>query len=133
MRHATICIALLLCSAAAPANDDDGPVELTVKPTLCIVDSRTPVCDIRFVVTWRSVETGYYCVFTDIEERPLRCWSEGRSGELQDGRQVQRDFGYWINEGAGEPPLASVTVTLLRMDSDDRRRRRRSRHVWDVL
>jgi hypothetical protein len=133
MRRATVCIVLLLYGAATAADDVAAPVELTVKPMLCIVDNRTPVCDVRFLVVWQSVETGYYCVFTDIEERPLRCWAERRSGELQDDRQVQQDFSYWINEGEGEPPLASVTVTLLRMDSDDRRRRRRSRHVWDVL
>ena len=134
MRRVTACIALLFYGTATAADDAGEPVELTVKPVLCIVDSRTPVCDVRFLVAWRSVETGYYCVFTDIEEPPLRCWAERRSGELQDDRQVQHDFSYWINEGGeGEPPLASATVTLLRMDSDDRRRRRRSRHVWDVL
>lgn len=107
--------------------------EITVRPLLCIVDQRTPVCEMVFHVNWRSEERGYYCVLSNLEEAPLRCWSEQRTGQLRDQRSVAEDFSYMINEGDGEPPLDSVTVEVVRMDSDDRRRRRRTRHVWDLL
>ena len=107
--------------------------EITVRPLLCIVDQRTPVCEMVFHVSWHSEERGYYCVLSNLEEAPLRCWSEQRTGQLRDQRSVAEDFSYMINEGDGEPPLDSVTVEVVRMDSDDRRRRRRTRHVWDLL
>ena len=107
--------------------------DIAVRPLLCIVDQRTPVCDMVFQVSWRSEERGYYCVLSNLEETPLRCWSEQRAGQLRDRRSVAEDFSYMINEGDGEPPLDSVTVEVVRMDSDDRRRRRRTRHVWDLL
>ena len=108
-------------------------VEIAVRPLLCIVDQRTPVCEMVFHVSWRSEERGYYCVLNNLEEVPLRCWSEQRAGQLRDQRSVAEDFSYMINEGDGQPPLDSVTVEVVRMDSDDRRRRRRTRHVWDLL
>ena len=111
----------------------DNTAEITVRPLLCIVDQRTPVCEMVFHVSWRSEERGYYCVLSNLEEEPLRCWSEQRAGQLRDERSVAEDFSYMINEGDGEPPLDSVTVEVVRMDSDDRRRRRRTRHVWDLL
>ena len=126
-RIAAILTLLLPLTTAA---DDD--VELKVKPLLCIVDQRTPSCDMSFRVTWRSAQEGYYCVACDLDEQPLRCWAEQSAGELNDERSVLQDFSYMINGGLDQPPLDAVTVEVVRMDSDDRRRRRRTRHVWDI-
>ncbi len=123
---------LLTISLPAPA-EEPAEVELNVKPLLCIVDKRTPSCEMTFEVRWESRESGYYCVLNDIEPLPLRCWDEARQGELEDERSVEQDFSYAVNEGGDAPPVAAVTVEVLRMDSDDRRRRRRTRHVWDLL
>lgn len=107
-------------------------VTLTVKPVLCIVDSRTPSCDMSFLVVWQSGSTGYYCLFNDFGDAPVRCWSEERAGEVTDARTVQESFSYWMTGTDGEARLAQVEVEVLRMDSDDRRRKRRTRHVWDI-
>lgn len=85
-----------------------------------------------FLVLWESVQTGYYCLFNDFGEDPVRCWSDERAGRIEDERVVQTDFQYWMQEDGGELHLAVVTVEVLRMDSDDRRRNRRNRHVWDL-
>ena len=105
---------------------------LTVKPLLCIVDSRNPSCDMSFLVVWQSETTGYYCLFNDFGDMPVRCWSEEREGELSDERSVQENFSYWMTGSDEEVRLAQVEVEVLRMDSDDRRRKRRTRHVWDI-
>ena len=105
---------------------------LRVKPVLCIVDSRNPSCNMSFLVVWQSGTTGYYCLFNDFGDAPIRCWSEERNGELSDERSVQESFSYWMTGSEGEARLAQVEVEVLRMDSDDRRRKRRTRHVWDI-
>lgn len=132
MRILTVLFALLLPILAAGDDARDRPVQLTVKPLLCIVDERTPGCDMSFLVRWQSEQIGYYCVFNSLENEPLNCWSNQRSGEMTDDRSVRENLMIWIAQGTGTP-LDSVTVEVLRMDSDDRRRRRRSRHVWDLL
>ncbi len=86
-----------------------------------------------FLVFWQSEQSGYYCLFNDFEQGPLRCWTETRSGELSDERTVQNDFSYWMTDDDIDSLLAVVKVEVLRMDSDDRRRKRRTRHVWDIL
>jgi len=123
----------LLLPALALAEDQAGDgMRLTVKPVLCITDSRNPSCDMSFLVVWQSGETGYYCLFTDITEAPARCWNEEREGRLNDDRIVQDNFSYWMTGSDPDNRLAVVTVEVLRMDSDDRRRKRRTRHVWDI-
>ncbi len=125
---------LLMLPLAALADDAaDEAYHLTVKPLLCIVDARTPACEMRFAIHWASGVSGYYCVFSELETQALRCWNAAQSGELRDDRSVSESFSYWLNRGVGEPALASATVDVLRKDSDDRRRRRRTRHVWDIL
>ena len=111
----------------------DDQVQLKVRPVLCIIDDRTPSCQMSFLVVWESKETGYYCLYNDFGEAPLRCWTERRSGEHRDERTVDSEFRYWMSGDDTEIPLALVAVEVLRMDTDDRRRKRRSRHVWDIL
>lgn len=127
-------LALVLLPAIAMAETDveDGAMRLTVKPVLCIVDKKTPSCQMSFLVLWESAQTGYYCLFSDFGQAPIRCWSDERTGRTEDERIVQNDFAYWMKDDSSELQLAVVRVEVLRMDSDDRRRRRRTRHVWDL-
>ena len=125
---------LLLLPLAAFADDSASDTyTLSVKPLLCIVDARTPACEIRFASRGASDDSGYYGVFTELETQALRGWSEAQAGDLQDDRTVAESFSYWLNQGVDEPVLAKTTVDVLKKDSDDRRRRRRTRHVWDIL
>lgn len=123
---------LLLPAVTAAEPDAADSMSLTVKPLLCITDRRTPTCDMSFLVIWESATNGYYCLFSDFNEAPIRCWNEERSARLDDDRTVRTDFSYWMTGIDVELRLAQVTVEVLRLDSDDRRRRRRTRHVWDI-
>ncbi len=131
MRRLYLLALLLPCLAVADSGSDDE-MRLSVKPLLCIVDNRTPSCDMAFLVVWHSAASGYYCLFNDFDDAPVRCWNDDRTGSINDEREVRRDFSYWMTGAAPEQRLAQVTVEVLRMDSDDRRRRRRTRHVWDI-
>jgi hypothetical protein len=127
-----VILALLLPALAVADESSSDDMQMTVKPLLCITDNRNPSCNMSFLVVWQSITTGYYCLFSDFTDAPMRCWNEERSGQLDDDRTVTQNFSYWMtgaNEGAR---LAEVTVEVLRLDSDDRRRRRRNRHVWDI-
>jgi hypothetical protein len=132
-------LALLLLIVAAPVlsaqsgNGSAPAVRLTVRPVLCVLDARTPRCDMSFVVSWQSERSGYYCLFNDFEAAPLKCWTGERSGELVEKRVVEDEFDYWMTAQDGEERVAAVTVEVLQVDDGDRRRRRRSRHVWDLL
>ena len=123
----------LLLPALAPADDQAGDdMRLTVKPVLCITDNRNPSCDMSFLVVWQSGETGYYCLFNDFTEAPVRCWSEELAGQLSEDRIVRKNFSYWMTGSSPDSRLAEVIVEVLHMDSEDRRRKRRTRHVWDI-
>jgi hypothetical protein len=123
---------LLLPALGAAESDGDSTMRLSVKPVLCITDKRTPRCEMSFLIVWQSGVNGYYCLFSNFNKAPVRCWSEERTGELNDDRTVESNFSYWMTGDDHEYRLAQVSIEVLRMDSDDRRRRRRNRHVWDI-
>ena len=127
-----ITLALLLPALAISEQAAAEDMSLSVKPVLCITDKRSPSCDMAFLVVWQSALTGYYCLFNDFDDAPVRCWNEERAGELSDERTVRENFSYWMTDRNLASRLAVVTVEVLRMDSDDRRRKRRTRHVWDI-
>ncbi len=120
-------------SMADTSAEVEQSVELKVRPVLCITDERTPSCKMSFLVVWKSGQTGFYCLYSDFDDSPVRCWTDKRSGELTDEHIVQTDFSYWMTGNDDESLLAVVAVEVLRMDTGDRRRNRRSRHVWDIL
>jgi hypothetical protein len=127
-----VTLALLLPVLALAEDQAGDDMRLTVKPVLCITDNRNPSCDMSFLVLWQSGETGYYCLFNDLTEAPVRCWSEEQVGQLSDDRIVRENFTYWMTGSDPDNHLAEVMVEVLRMDSEDRRRKRRTRHVWDI-
>ncbi len=131
MMRRLLIIALLLCPGLATA-ENDADMRLSVKPVLCVTDDRTPSCDMSFLVVWQSGISGYYCLFSDFDDAPVRCWNEDRAGQLDDDRTVQSNFSYWMTGDDHGFRLAQVNIEVLRLDSDDRRRRRRTRHVWDI-
>lgn len=130
--HRLLAIVLLLSAPLVGGNVHAEDMQLAVKPVLCIVDSRNPSCEMSFIVVWQSGSSGYYCLFNDFGDAPVRCWTEEREGRLTDERNVQQGFSFWMTGADGEVRLAQVDVEVLRTDSDDRRRKRRTRHVWDI-
>ncbi len=130
-RLLVICL-LLLSGLAIAETGTDAEMRLTVKPILCITDRRTPSCNMSFLVMWESGTSGYYCLFSDFDEAPVRCWSRERTGQLNDDRTVRQNFSYWMAGDDADLRLAQVEIEVLRMDTDDRRRKRRTRHVWDI-
>ncbi len=127
-----LALVLVLPALFGTGNAHAEDMELTVKPVLCIIDSRNPSCEMSFIVMWRSGSSGYYCLYNDFGDAPVRCWTEEREGQLTDERDVRQAFSFWMTSADGEVRLAQVDVEVLRMDSDDRRRKRRTRHVWDI-
>ena len=116
-----------------PALAAEPPVRLVVKPLLCVLDKGATSCVMTFDVRWKSVEAAEYCLNDGGQPTPLRCWPSARAGDLQQKREVSEEFRYWLTAPAGAERLAEVKISVLRVDSADRRRERRSRHVWDVL
>jgi hypothetical protein len=129
-------LSALLVVASTPhgslAADTDAPY-LRVKPVLCIANRQSDICATVFQIYWKSSRTGDYCLASNNQGAPLRCWTQANGGEHRDNVIVTQDFYYWLSEPASTRKLSPVKVELLRIHGDDRRRERRSRHVWDVL
>jgi hypothetical protein len=132
MKHLILLLLLLMPAFVVAETDGEATMRMTVKPMLCIIDKRTPQCQLAFLVVWESEQDGYYCLFNDFGDAPLRCWNDEREGRLNDERSVNESFSYWMTGDDSENRLAMIAVEVLRMDTDARRRNRRTRHVWDI-
>lgn len=118
---------------AAGAEAQEPRVTLSVKPVLCITDSREESCALSILVSWRSSEAGRYCLYSDLSDGPLRCWERAEAGMHVEQREVRETFRYWLADGTSAVRLAEATLDVLSANSDDRRRHRPRRHVWDIL
>jgi hypothetical protein len=120
-----------IATAAEPA------AQLAVKPLLCVLDRPGTSCRMTFDVRWRGVLAAAYCLHDSAVPEPLQCWADALTGALRRERAVGEDFVFFLTRnaapGTGGERVAEVKISVLRVDSTDRRRERRSRHVWDVL
>lgn len=132
MRKA-VTILVLVAGANVSVAHASEDFSLDVKPVLCIIDRRTPNCDMNFLITWTSATPGYYCLFNQFATTPLRCWYEANAGQHQEQRIVDTGFQYWLAEDGSDEPLVAVAVEVMTTDTGDRRRKRRTRHIWDLL
>ena len=131
---APVC-AMMLLGAHGPTGRaaEADRVTLRVKPVLCIADRITASCSTSFHVSWQSALLGDYCLATDLQLLPLRCWAHAQLGELYEQRVVREDFSYRLSDPLQARTYAEIKIEVLRIDTEDRRRGRRTRHVWDVL
>lgn len=123
--------AIVSVFAANFAWAEPDEVELNVKPSLCIVDQRTPSCEMDLVLDWTAANKGDYCLDEDATE--LKCWAQRASGNHEQSRTVHATIAFTMRDLSDNEQCASASVEVLRMDNEDRRRNRRSRHVWDLL
>jgi hypothetical protein len=127
-------VALLAAAASVGiAQAQSLRVTLSVKPVLCITDSREESCALSILVSWRSNRAGRFCLHNDLSNGPLRCWELAETGMLVEERVVDETFRYWLVDGASAERVAEATLDVLSADSGDRRRNRQRRHVWDIL
>jgi hypothetical protein len=135
MRHLitgpAACAALLLAQPGAAA--EPAPVKMAVKPLLCVVDKGASSCMMSFDIRWKSLAANEYCLNDSAKPEPVRCWAAALDGAVLQEREVSEEFVFWLGSPGGADHLAEVKVSVLRVDSPDRRRERRTRHVWDVL
>jgi hypothetical protein len=131
----TLLLLSLLCTTCpwASVANERAQVTLKVKPLLCVTDRVTPSCDMAFLVRWFSESPGNYCLSSDLQTAPLRCWDEASLGEANERRRVTAPFAYWLSLPGSTERLASTQIEVLRLDAGDRKRQRRTRHVWDIL
>jgi hypothetical protein len=130
---AAMALGALAAVGSGAALAQDLRVSLSVKPMLCITDSREESCALSILVSWRSNRAGRYCLHNDFSAEPLRCWELAEAGMHVEERVVVSTFSYWLGAGTSGPRLAEATLDVLSADSDDRRRQRQRRHVWDIL
>lgn len=129
-------IAVPILSLACPlsgAADDEATMQLSVRPKLCVADSRNRACDMSLTVTWESLNRGYFCLYNEFQGAALICWNDDASGSFAEDRSVAESFNYWMAGRNVEIRLAEAEVEVLYLDSSDRRRNRRRRHAWSVL
>src|SRR5690606_14859872 len=105
-----------LAAAAGTARAQNHGATLTLKPVLCVTERREEGCALSITVSWRSENEGDYCLHSDLDDEPIRCWEGAAAGTISEHGK-----------------LAEATLELLTTESDDRRRNRRRRHVWDIL
>ncbi|MDO3386451.1 DUF3019 domain-containing protein [Gilvimarinus sp. SDUM040013] len=109
---------------------DEAQVELTVQPSLCILERGETLCRDKVEVRWQTVRLYSVCLFEAGQPEPLSCWDESRSGEYLSQLHTEDDIHFQLIEMAERQVLASRAFEVV---ADAQRYRRRRRNPWSFF
>lgn len=111
-------------------NQSKTSVELSVKPSLCILERGETLCRDQVEVRWQAARQYSVCLFEQGREEPLTCWDESRSGAYSSQLNTQDDINFQLIEMAERQVLASRAFEVV---ADAQRYRRRRRNPWSFF
>lgn len=113
------------------AYDGQQPgVELTIQPSLCILERGETLCRDQVQVRWQSADIYNVCLFEAGINEPLSCWEESRSGQFDSLLEAQDDIHFQLIEMVDRRVIASQAFEVV---ADAQRYRRRRRNPWSFF
>jgi hypothetical protein len=122
-------VAMLAVQSEAVA----APIQLSVKPSLCIVDDRNRSCRMTILVVWKADNAGSYCLHNELGAEPIGCWSDQTTGRFEEARAVETRLRYWLTQSGSDDAVAEASIEVMNAQPGDRRETRRRRHAWSIL
>jgi len=107
-----IILALSGVFSVSQAEQSQEFAELEIKPTKCVSLKQGQICYVDLEITWRTRETGDYCVSSSQQNSPLQCWSSTQQGALSKRVKMAKDIVYTLTNKEGDKVLVSAVLPL---------------------
>jgi hypothetical protein len=110
-----------------PAN-----ITLTIRPHICIAPRGESSCISRIELSWKSDRLTDVCLHTGLEDAPLNCWNQSRSGEYDHRVTILNDLDYWLAALGSAQVVVKSTVKYAALRPHRKHKRRRSVLPWSI-
>ncbi|MDO6747235.1 DUF3019 domain-containing protein [Gilvimarinus sp. 1_MG-2023] len=105
-------------------------VQLTVRPSLCILERGQTHCRNNVEVHWQAARQYSVCLFAQGQAEPLDCWEKSRHGAYSSQLHTEDDINFQLIKVADRQVLASHAFEVV---ADAQRYRRRRRNPWSFF
>lgn len=115
-----------------PALVNPANITLTIRPHICIAPRGESSCISRIEVSWQSDRLTDVCLHTGVEDAPLNCWNQSRSGEFDHRVTILNDLDYWLTAIGSAQVVVKSTVKYAALRPHRKHKRRRSVLPWSI-
>lgn len=85
---------------------------LIVEPEQCVAMRQGQLCYLDVKMSWRAEQVGDYCLFSSLQPKALRCWSNMKSGELQQEMSADENIVFSLKKQGRASDLITQEVEM---------------------
>jgi len=121
---------LLLTLLSVSVAAEEGAIELTVQPSLCILGDGESLCRDQVKINWRAPREHSLCLYQTGASAPLDCWQQTRVGSYTQVLETENDVQFQLVEQNGQQVVARYVFEVI---ADAKRYRRQRRNPWSFF
>lgn len=123
-----MCLFILAC--VAPLRASELPkLEFSIKPRLCVLSGDEEACYDELEVRWSAEQTMNLCLYQSVDDEPLTCWQNTRSGVHHFVLTASQNITFYLRE-PGESWQVSEAFEVIH---DHKKYRRQRRNPWSFF
>ncbi len=118
----------------------ENDVVLSVKPKLCVLSNQRQTCKDKIIISWQSSKARSLCLFSNIKQVSLACWSDSWSGRTEQLIKTQESLEFYLKEklpgnnikNNQQQIVAQKKLEVIKKFAR-RNKRSRKRHPWSIF
>jgi hypothetical protein len=128
-KRLTIINAITYCfflTKIAYAKDISAPIQLTLKPNICVLSGAESQCEEILVAEWKAQNDQHYslCLFQRNSSAPIECWKNANFGAVQFTQTIAATTIFELRDSNNRILLGQQAFQVINAHKKFRRSRR---------
>jgi hypothetical protein len=103
---------LMIVSSKTLAQQSPDVSNIEISPTKCVAMRQDQTCYISAQIIWQLPQSGEYCLYSDQQVKPLKCWLSDYQGDWIQDFVVEQDITFTLKTNNSEAPILSAVLHL---------------------
>lgn len=108
------------------AEDVITPIQLTMKPNICVLSEAESQCEDILIAEWKSQNDQHYslCLFQRSKSSPIECWKNVNFGVVKFTQTISATTIFELRDSNNQVLLGKQTFQVINAQKKSRRSRR---------
>jgi len=94
------------------AEEIQAEYSLIIEPEQCVAMRQGQLCYLDVKMSWRAEQVGNYCLFSSLQPKALQCWSNMKSGELQQEMSASENIVFSLQKQGRSSDLIAKEIEM---------------------
>jgi len=105
-------IGLVFICMVYSLNSSAAETWLTLSPEQCVSVHQGKKCYADVVITWQTVKTDDYCLYSSQQDKPLHCWHNSKKGTFKQEFVSNINISFYLKQKTKKLELANTELKM---------------------